>query len=383
VLDNVRDMVIRDRNRPSIVVWGTRLDETKNYPALYAKARQLAYTYDGSRQTAGAVTYMSTAGWAEDVFSHDDYHMVGGLPQLQPPTPGVPYLVTEAIGAGLNPTYRWADPAATLAAQARWHAMVHDQARANPRYTGLLGWAGFDYYSATPGNVAARPKNWRTMRTPGVIDVFRVPKPGASIYQSQVDPATRPVLIPVFCWDDIDRPGAGALLATNCDRLELYLGGRHWQTATPDTAEFGHLRYPPVSIDLTYQGRGGRLPDLRVDGYVGGALATTLLMTADTSLDHLELTAASARLAGDGSDATSVAFRAVDAYGNRRPGVTGGVTLALSGPGTLIGTNPFPFDTLGGVGGAFVRSVPGTSGTVTVTARHATLGAATARIAVS
>jgi beta-galactosidase len=62
--------------------------------------------------------------------------------------------------------------------------------------------------------------------------------------------------------------------------------------------------------------------------------------------------------------------------------VTGSVTLALSGPGTLIGTNPFPFETLGGVGGAFVRSVPGTSGTVTVTARHATLGAATVRIAV-
>jgi beta-galactosidase len=382
VLDNVRDMVIRDRNRPSVVVWGTRLDETKNYITLYAKARQLAYTYDGSRQTSGALAFMSTAGWAEDVFSHDDYHIVGGIPQLRPPVAGYPYLVTEAIGAGINPTYRWADPTATLADQALWHAMVHDQARANPRYTGLLGWAGFDYYSGPPADAAALLKDWRTMRTPGVVDVFRVPKPGASIYQSQVDPGTRPVLIPVFCWDVTDPPGATAMFATNCDRIELYLGGRHWQTATPDITRFGHLRYPPVTADLTFAGRHGGLPDLRVEGYLNGALVKTLLMTADTSRDRLELTVGSTQIVGDGSDATGISFRAVDAYGNRRPGVTGDVTLTLSGPGTLVGTNPFPFGTLGGVGGAFVRSLPGAAGQVTVTATHATLGSATTRITV-
>ena len=37
VVQNVHDMVIRDRNRPSVIVWGTRLDETANYPTLYAR----------------------------------------------------------------------------------------------------------------------------------------------------------------------------------------------------------------------------------------------------------------------------------------------------------------------------------------------------------
>ena len=111
VLQNVRDMVVRDRNRPSVIVWGTRLDETKNYPALYARAREIAYASDGSRQTAGAVTFHSTAGWAEDVFSYDDYHVVDGTPELYPPVAGVPYLVSEAVGAGVNPSYRWFDSA--------------------------------------------------------------------------------------------------------------------------------------------------------------------------------------------------------------------------------------------------------------------------------
>jgi len=44
-------------------------------------------------------------------------------------------------------------------------------------------------------NPGAAAKNWRTMRTPAVVDVFRVPKPGASIYQSQVAPAIQPVII--------------------------------------------------------------------------------------------------------------------------------------------------------------------------------------------
>ena len=135
VLANVRDMVVRDRNRPSVVVWGTRLDETKNYPALYARAREIAYALDGSRQASGAMTTQSTAGWAEDVFGYDDYHVVAGEPSLAAPVAGVPYLVSEAVGTIL-PTFRWFDPPAVLAGQAYAHALVHDQAGSDPAVRG-------------------------------------------------------------------------------------------------------------------------------------------------------------------------------------------------------------------------------------------------------
>ena len=293
-LDDVTNMVIRDRNRPSVIVWGARLDETKNYPDLYAEARRLVYAHDGSRPTAGAVTFHSTSGWAEDVFSYDDYHIVDGAPELYPPVAGVPYLVSEAVGAAIDPQYRWSDPPATLASQANAHALVHDQAQADPRYAGLLGWAGFDYYSApAAAGSAAEAKNWRTMRTPGVADVFRVPKPGASIYQSQVTPAVRPVIIPVFCWDNTTPPGANAMIATNCDRLELSVNGTPWLSVTPDSETFAALRYPPAFADLTGANAaagtapGVGLPDLQIDGYVAAKLVATVRMTADTSKDRL------------------------------------------------------------------------------------------------
>lgn len=99
VLENVHDMVVLNRNRPSVIVWATRLNETGHYPRLYARTRRLAYELDGTRQTTGAVTFHSTTGWAEDLFSYDDYFSSAGHATLKPPVPGVPYLVSESVGA--------------------------------------------------------------------------------------------------------------------------------------------------------------------------------------------------------------------------------------------------------------------------------------------
>jgi beta-galactosidase len=367
VIQNVRDMIIRDRNRPSVIVWATRLNETANYPALYGTTRQLAYDLDGTRQTTGAVTFHTTSGWAEDVFSYDDYESADGNALLAPPVPGVPYFVSEAVGAlDGPPAYRWIDPAATLAIQARMHAQVHNIARSDDRYAGLLGWAGIDYASYNAGD-----RIWDAMKTPGVIDTFRMPKPGAAFYRSQADPGTRPVILPVFCWDAGTSPGQDSMIATNLDRLEIFVDGNHVTTGTPDTVNFGNLAYPPVFVNLTVSGT-----ELRIDGYLGGRKAATARMSADRSRDRLELTADHSSIEADGSDATRITFRAVDAHGNHRTGVTGNVALTLTGPGVLVGDNPFAFGAYGGVGGGFVRSLPGRTGEILVTAAHTALGKA-------
>jgi beta-galactosidase len=106
-------------------------------------------------------------------------------------------------------------------------------------------------------------------------------------------------------------------------------------------------------------------------------------MSADSSRDRLALSLDDSALQADGADTTRVTFRAVDAYGNQRPYVTGSVSLALTGPAALIGDNPFAFGEYGGVGGAFVRSLAGRPGLVTVRAQHATLGQAEGRLTVA
>jgi beta-galactosidase len=382
VVANVTDMVVRDRNRPSVIVWATRLNETASkYPVLYAETRQLAYELDGSRQTTGAMSIYSMEGWAEDVFAYDDYHSRNGNATLAPPMPSVPYLVSESVGALAGPpTYRWTDPGDVLAKQALLHAQVHNDAQSKDRYAGLLGWAGFDYASLVGGD-----KNWDTLKTPGVVDTFRVPKPGAGFYQSQVDPEVRPVILPMFFWDfglgsPPGGPGSNAMIATNCDRLEIYVGGVHHATAYPDFAQLPSLAHPPAFADISVVGAG--LPELRIDGYVGSRLAASTRMSADTTTDRLALSADDHSIVADGSDATRLTFRALDVYGNQRRGVTGEVHLSLAGPAMLIGDNPFNFASYGGVGGAFLRSIPGRTGRVTVTARHPVLGSATVTVMV-
>jgi beta-galactosidase len=379
VLENVRDMVVRDRNRPSVVVWGTRVNESENQPSLYARTRQLAHALDGSRQTSGAMTSRSTEGWTEEVFAYDDYHSSGGDAVLEPPVAGVPYMVSEAVGAlSGEPRYRWIDSEATLALQGKMHAQVHDIAASDPAYAGLLGWAGIDYPSLNGGR-----RIWRNVKWPGVLDTFRVPKPGAAFYRSQIDPALRPVILPLFFWGP-GRPGParGAMVATNCDRLELYAGENHFATATPDRDRFPHLAHPPVRIDVAPP-PATPVSDLRIDGYLGAELVHCVHMSADPERDKLELTVEDDAIAADGRDMTRVTFRAVDAYGNQRPRAGAEVLLALMGPAMLIGDNPFSFATYGGVGGAFVRSHRGRAGVVTVTAVHPTLGRATGTLEVS
>ena len=172
------------------------------------------------------------------------------------------------------------------------------------------------------------------------------------------------------------------MICTNCDRLEIYVGSQH-VTGTPDTADYASLAHPPVFVDLSGVDPAS-LPDLRVDGYVGTEIVATLHMSSDPSKDRLVLTIDDPIINGDGTDATRFTFRVLDAYGNQRPhvGSSDTVTLALTGPATLVADNPFPFGTYGGIGGGFIRSQPDASGSVTLTATHPTLGQATGQLTV-
>jgi len=370
---DVRDMIVRDRNRPSIVVWGVQVNESAPYPELYTRTKRLAYDLDGTRQTSGSLTSQSTVDWVQDVFAYDDYNHDEHNALLRPPVPDVPYLVAESVGALSGPHYyRWTDDEQTLAQQAFLHAQVHDTVASDDRYAGLLGWVAFDYASQNGFTYKAMKKN-------GVADIFRVAKPGAAFYRSQVDPRRRPVLEPAFFWD-VSRHSGEALIGSNCDRLELYLDGAHYATAWPDSKRFPHLPYPPYSADLPEVAT--QLPELRIDGFLGDELFISGRMAADPAGDRLELTADDDHLVADGADATRVAFRAVDTYGNYRPNVTGDVALSLTGPAVLIGDNPFSFADTPGAGAVWVKTMPARTGRVMLTAAHPRLGSARVHIEV-
>jgi len=375
VIQNVRDMVTRDRSRPSVIVWGTRLNETHKYPALWAATRQAAAELDPARPSSGAMDDRNMDDWAEDVFGFNDYSFskVTGNAELQPPVPGVPYLITESVGVveAQPEHFTWTDPPALLAKQGALHAQVHSLAAAEPAYAGLIAWAAFDY-----GSLQGRPD---TIKWAGVADTFRVPKPAAAIYQAQVDPAKQPVIIPMFFWDQQGaNPGPAAMIASNCEQLTIFINGNRVATALPaaDSPLYNRLTYPPFLVTLPGLLIGDQPEELLIQGYVGGQRVAEAKMSANPAGDHLAIAVDDNEIDADGSDVTRVVFRAVDSYGNLIRTGNGLVTLTISGPGVIVGDNPFEFGAYGGLGAVWVRSVSGQPGTITVTAAHPVLGSA-------
>ncbi|MEV5716662.1 glycoside hydrolase family 2 TIM barrel-domain containing protein [Amycolatopsis mediterranei] len=381
-LADVEGMVVRDRNHPSIVVWGTRVNEANGTTAMYQRTGQLARQLDPSRPTSGALaspTLGRFAGSDVEILAYNDYTARRGVPfRLRPPRPGVPYLVTETIGtlAGAR-AYRRTDAPGVRQQQAELHAKAHDLAAADDRYCGLLAWCAFDY-----------PSGWQRAvggsKYAGVSDIFRIPKPAAAFYASQADPRGRAVVEPGFAWDFTAQPagpGPGATIWSNCDRLLLFLDDRPAGEARSRRADFPHLRYPPFAADLVVP--KGRRPELRIDGYVGERLVVSRRFSGDRASDVLSCVPDDPELRADGSDATRVVVAAVDRFGTLRAGTAGEVRLTLTGPGELIGDPALDFGATGGAAAVWLRPFAGSPSTLTLTARHQTLGSATASVRVT
>lgn len=378
---DVREMILRDRNHPSIIVWGCMPNEAGNHPTQYNAWNALAHALDDSRPTGGDDHGFGrgAAAFEFDVYSHHDYsHHIGPdghqVPDLKAPVDAAnkPYLVCEAVGTLSGPAkyYRRTDPQWIQQGQALAHARVHEIAHSDDRYCGLAAWSGFDYES-NKGNV------YQGIKFTGVVDLFREPKPGAAIYRAQVDPRIRPVIEPAFYWDFSPTSPANslsaAMICSNMDRLELFVDGEHFATARPDIANYGHLPYPPFFVDLTSVSGNGS-PELRIDGYLGSKKVMSRSFSSDPRTDRLFVTSDDEELIADGDDATRVVFRAVDRYGAPRPYVTGDVTVTISGPAVVIGDNPFSFADAGGVGAVWLRTIPNSPGIVRVRVVHPTLG---------
>lgn len=387
VVRDVREMVLRDRNHAAIVIWGVRVNESHNDPELYSKTRQVANEFDGTRQTSGTMTPDSRKTWQtewhQDVFAYDDYHSApDGSVGILPPVPGYPYLIGEAVGQfnyggkGFARTYRRAGDVDMQMQQGLLHAQAHSKAAADRRITGVIAWCAFDYESLMNA--------WETIKCPGVADIFRIPKLGASFYKTQVDAHVRPVIEPDFWWDFGEQtpagPGKRAAIFSNCERLEVYLDGKLRAKLEPDHAGFGGIKYPPFFTDLTVP--EGTRPELRIDGFVGGKPVLSRSFSADRAADRLWLRADYEDLVADGVDATRVAFGVEDKFGALRAFAGGEVDLALEGPGEIVGDRTFGMEDCGGAAAVWVKSLAGRTGAIRMEARHIALGAKTVEIRV-
>lgn len=355
-LDNVERMIRRDWNHPSIVLWGVRINESHDDHDFYTRTNALAHRLDPTRQTGG-IRNKYESELLEDVFTMNDF----GFPLRTPNHPL--YLNTEFIGH-TYPT-KTIDNIERLREHTLRHARVHNQLASNPQYAGGIGWCAFDYNTHSYFGSGDR------ICYHGIADIFREPKPAAGFYRSQCEPSEEVVLEPAFHWArgddnaDFDR----AVVCSNCDHLKFYIAGKLVADVDPNREEFPHLQYPPFTVSLVkYVGDWG---DLKIEGYIGGKLAATRLLSGDGVDRKLQLLPDDEFLLADGADATRVVVRVTDEFGNVRPFADAAIRFELVGPAELIGDNPFTL--AGGQGAVWIRAVE-MSGQVELRAIHPYLG---------
>lgn len=364
-LRDVRAMIERDRNRPSIVLWGVRINESWDSTELYTATNALAHELDSTRQTGG-VRFFQGSEFLEDVYTLNDFS--NGVVEPE----HTPHLITEFNGH-MFPTKSW-DHDQRRVEHALRHAKIQSLARSTGGVSGAIGWCAFDYNTHKEFGAGDR------VCYHGVMDMFRLPKYAARFYESQIDPRIRVVLRAATNWQLGDY-NEGLIepvyVFSNCDEIEVFIGEASQGRFKPAAENYPQLKHPPFIV----KGLDVRLAhpygDLRVVGYLDGQPVAEHCVASDGAPHALTLEADDTRLDADGIDMTRVTFRIVDRHGSPLPYAIASVQLTLEGDAELIGENPFPL--VGGQAAVYIKAGHN-AGRVTVRASAPRLAPAEAMI---
>jgi len=353
-VENVREMVTRDRNHPSVILWGVRINESGDNSTFYTQTNNLSRQLDPSRPTGGVRNFTGSQ-FLEDVYTFNDFSGTTIAPTV------LPWLVTESVGH-TDPDRSW-DPERVLTQTMRTHLNVQNQAMVRTNVSGAMGWAAFDYNTTfdTPSCVDFTCYH-------GVSDIFRIPKFAASAFTAQRDPARYGPYVSINSrWT----PGLSSptiQVAGNCQQVELFANGASRGRIAPNA--FTALPRPIFQF-TNVTGPAG---SLRADCYINNQIVATDTKFTPGAATRLSLVADDASLRADGADMTRVVVRALDSNNQVVPTSNARVSFTVTGPGAVVGENPLTLEA--GVGAVYLKTALGQTGTIGLAASSPGLAAA-------
>ncbi len=245
-VENTREMVRQYRNHPSIILWGVRINESRDDDELYKMTNAVAREEDPSRGTTG-VRNFEKSSLLEDVYAYNDFSHTGNNPGCRSKKTVMsgnkkPLIITEHNGH-MFPTKSF-DPWEKRQEHALRHLRVQNDAAADGEHAGCFGWCMFDY--ATHKDFGSGDR----VCYHGVMDAFRNPKLAAYAYASQGE--GRPVLAVGSSMDIGDYPGGQTgdiLVFTNADSVSLYKNNQY--VTTLEDGDWKGLPHGPRVMDDT------------------------------------------------------------------------------------------------------------------------------------
>ena len=353
----LRDMIRRDRNHPSVAAWEASLNESSFTDAWAQMAHNIVHTeYPGDQAYSGQWTW-----------SRSDISLGASQANIRGSTDTRPIIIDEYGDwdyGGFSSTSRQAREAGD-AAMLTQADNIQDSLSENlalswfsvGSYWDYADYGGFSNY----GNTKC-----------GLVDMYRLPKHAYYFQQSQRDPsvsmpgvASGPMVYIANQWT-ASSPTT-VRVYSNCEQVSLYLNDKLVATQSPDKGS--NLFHPPFNFAVDSFASG----TLRADGLIGGAVKVSTTRMTPGSATAILLRPEATGLLADASDARLVFVDVVDANGTVVPTDTSNITLGLSGAGSIVG--PTSIVMKGGQLAVWVRSAR-TPGTITLTASGAGLAQA-------
>lgn len=341
VHQNTRDMIRRDRNHTSVLLWEPILNETRFPLSFSLKALEITreeFPWPGAPLAAGD---MHSEGIA------DQYGVVYGWPH-DDPSKLKQSLFTREFGENVDDWYahnannraarHWGEKPMKVAALslADTYSTLFT---GNRQFTGGTHWHPFDHqrgYHPDP--------YWG-----GIFDAFRQPKYAYYFFKSQTDAREdgKPMLFilnEMTPYSDSD-----VVVFSNCDSVRLTLNeGQKIKTLKVNKVA-GKMPAPPLVFgnmfdfwemrELTYKQKKPELVSLKAEGYIDGKVVCTEVRRPSRRSTKIRLTIdhPAQPLLADGSDLAVVIAEITDDNGNVRRLAKDNILFTVEGEATIVG----------------------------------------------
>lgn len=334
-LKELRSMILRDRNHPSVILWCLENEEILEGTRMGARildtlSRHAEYL-DPTRPTVAAINHQwHQSGYSDKVkivgynYGHTDKRYIEHHKQY----PQKIFLCTESVACtttrgiyqkdtakGYCPQY-WIDyPEWASDPETSWLDLLE-----NPHLTGIFVWSGFDYRGEPT------PYTWPCVSSHfGLMDICGFPK---DIYYYFKAAWTKEVVLHIFPhwnWNGMEGNKISIWAFTNCEEVELFVNGE--RQGRKQVIQNRHLEW-----DVEY------IPgELKAVGYRDGSEIVAVLRRTTGLPYQILLDANKSAIRADGCDTSVIRVSIADEKGDIVPTADNEVFFTLQGPGKIIG----------------------------------------------
>ncbi|MGH9605676.1 MAG: beta-galactosidase GalA [Terracidiphilus sp.] len=331
-LSEFRDLVRRDRNRPSVFMWSMGNEErqanTEKGVLILTAMKEVATEEDGSRPVSIAPTgAIGTGGLAVcDVIGYN--YMDQQAAAYHKTHPDRPVIGTETVSAVGTRGIYVTDPAkGYVGSYDPWTTTGRASAvgwwsfcDAQPWLAGGFVWTGFDYRGEPS------PDGWPNISSQyGIVDTCGFPKDSFYYYRSWWTGEPVLHLFPHWNWPGMEGREIAVWVYSNLDKVELLLNGVSLgsQEVKKNLHPAWTVKYAPGTLEAS--------------GFKGDKVVMTARRETTGPPAKLAMRADRNKVSADGEDVAMFAVEVQDAHGRVAPITDNEVAFTVAGAGKLIG----------------------------------------------